>query len=99
MFDETDDDLRYFAISFLSSLQQASQSRVLNHRNESLKSLALIAQYRPDMILEHTVPSLVAELPEHPSEIGVISPGQTSVGYERVLSSLEELAIDPVLFD
>ncbi|RUP34620.1 Dos2-interacting transcription regulator of RNA-Pol-II-domain-containing protein [Jimgerdemannia flammicorona] len=62
-------------------------------RTEALKSLFMIAHHRPAPLLEHTVPSLVAQLP-----YSLDDPAVAHRTYEKTLHALGELAVKPALF-
>ncbi|RUS23467.1 hypothetical protein BC937DRAFT_86152 [Endogone sp. FLAS-F59071] len=62
-------------------------------RTEALKSLYMIAHHRPAPLLESTIPSLVAQLPD-----SLDDPAVSHRSYEKTLHALGELAVEPALF-
>lgn len=53
----------------------------------------MIAHHRPTPLLEHTIPSLIAQLPD-----SLDDPAVSHRAYEKTLHALGELAVEPALF-
>ncbi|RUS33413.1 Dos2-interacting transcription regulator of RNA-Pol-II-domain-containing protein [Jimgerdemannia flammicorona] len=89
---------QYLAINEVGIVVQSINQILLDDddaelRTEALKSLFMIAHHRPAPLLEHTVPSLVAQLP-----YSLDDPAVAHRTYEKTLHALGELAVKPALF-
>src|SRR5688572_19273777 len=65
-------------------------------RDEALKSITNIAKYKPQIVLEITLPVFLDKLPCNEDEMKIYG---IKANYLKILDALSELAVEPILFE